>query len=49
MSYSNVFDIIAEEDVDEKEVMIIPEEPEVKTNVIKMLKCKKDVKKKMVK
>ena len=42
-----MFDIIAEEDVDEKEVMIIPEEPEVKSNVIKMLKCKKDVKKKM--
>ena len=41
-----MFDIIAEEDIDEKDVMIIPEEPEVKNNVIKMLKCKKDVKKK---
>lgn len=41
-----MFDIIAEEDIDEKEVMIIPEEPEVKSNVIKMLKCKKEVKKK---
>ena len=44
-----VFDAIVEEDIDEKEIMIIPEEPEVKSNVIKMLKCKKEIKKKPIK
>lgn len=37
--------VIEEEDIDEKEVMIIPEEPEVKQNVISMLKQKKEIKK----
>jgi len=37
--------VITEEDLDEKEIMIIPEEPEIKTNVMKMLKGQKDSKK----
>ena len=37
--------MIEEEDIDEEEIMIIPEEPEVKQNVISMLKQKKEIKK----